>query len=433
MISRHLETEALATAATWPDASPVTLLALQLQRNPVGLVTAYAVDDLDGFRFGPPRLAQPAHGVHVAHNFDFGDFSFVSTADGIVTIDTGSTPDNAATALKALREFTDEPVTHVILTHAHFDHIGGLGTFPGAQVITQTGFATQLAAQNEVTVPFRRFLPAGASHRHDITPDRLVGEPATVDIGGVRFVLYPVRGGETDDALVVHVPAKGVVFTGDVLMPYFGSPFSAEGSPEGLFDAMRLVESLRPEIVVHGHSPLTDLIPIAVFPALRAALHELYHVVRDDLRAGRTLTDLLQRNHLPGLLRTAPHAVVPYIVMREGLIKRVHRQHTGYWQADGEGMEHVAHAEWAAALDLLADGDPARHVRVVRTLLEQGDLVLALKLADLALARHDDEDLAEARQRALLRLAERHQGLNPFKFLVYSELAGLDHKPPNGT
>ena len=58
-------------------------------------------------------------------------------------------------------------------------------------------------------------------------------------------------------------------------------------------------------------------------------------------------------------------------------------------------------AEQAAALDLVAGGstDALRHA--VATLCDRGDYALALRLADLPLARHPaDETLVAARSRA---------------------------------
>jgi hypothetical protein len=183
-------------------------------------------------------------------------------------------------------------------------------------------------------------------------------------------------------------------------------------------------------VVIHGHPPLTENFPIEVFPALRAALESLYATVRADLADGRTLIEILHRNHLPGLLRDHPGAVLPYLVVRDNLVKRVHRQRTGYWQPDGDGIEDVPPAEWALALDRLAGGDAERHEATIRDLLARDQLPLALRLADLALGRHPDEPaLTGLRRAAQVRLMERHQALNPFKFIVYSGLSGAEVPP----
>ena len=64
--------------------------------------------------------------------------------------------------------------------------------------------------------------------------------------------------GETTDALMVHLPAIGVPFAGDVLMPYLGQPYAAEGSPEGLLEALAFIGSLRARLLIHGHTTLTE-------------------------------------------------------------------------------------------------------------------------------------------------------------------------------
>src|SRR5262249_28318457 len=223
-------------------------------------IADFSVSARDGFRFRPPRLVELAPGVHVAQGFDFGDIGFVSTDEGIVAIDAGTTPDTARAALQALRRVTSRPITHVILTHAHWDHIGGLEalTESNPQVIAQAAFADELRIVNGTGVPFTYFFgSAGGRRRYDVRPHHLVRERETLMVGGTRFVLYPARGGETADALLIHVPDRGALFVGDAFMPYLGAPFVAEGSAEGLFEVMTLIRSLQPRVLVHGHPPLT--------------------------------------------------------------------------------------------------------------------------------------------------------------------------------
>ena len=49
------------------------------------------------------------------------------------------------------------PITHVILTHAHWDHVGGLAALkaPNTRVIAQARFADELRIVNDTGVPFR--------------------------------------------------------------------------------------------------------------------------------------------------------------------------------------------------------------------------------------------------------------------------------------
>jgi hypothetical protein len=71
-------------------------------------------------------------------------------------------------------------------------------------------------------------------------------------------------------------------------------------------------------------------------------------------------------------------------------------------------------------------GKPDVYSEAIGNLLERDDLTLALRLADTALVNHPGSAaIAELRQRTLLRLAQRHLTVAPFKFIVYSELAGL--------
>jgi NAD(P)-dependent dehydrogenase (short-subunit alcohol dehydrogenase family) len=268
------------------------------------------------------------------------------------------------------------------------------------RLIAQANFPDELRHQNSGPAPFRYFLPGGRSHRAQVVPDHLVSEPEKLTVGGVEFVFIPITGGETHDGLIIGVPDRQVVFTGDMSMPYLGAPFFAEGSAEGLFEAMETVMALRPRLLIHGHAGLTDAYTIEAFPGLLAAFRDLDDAVRAGITDGLTLVEILQLNHLPEVLKDHPSAVIPYLVTRDHFIQRVHRQRTGYWHPAGEGVEHFTPAELAAAADLLGGGTTAAFHTAGAELTRRGEHALALRILDLGLLSHPGTpELLDLRQR----------------------------------
>jgi glyoxylase-like metal-dependent hydrolase (beta-lactamase superfamily II) len=386
----------------------------------------------DGFRFTSPRILRPEPGIQVAQGYDFCDLAFITTSDGVVAIDAGTTQDRVKAALGDLDPAADGAISHLILTHAHWDHVGGAGALrgPGTQVIAQAGFPAGLDREQGERPLFRYFTGAAGSVTPAVVPDQLIGAPTPLTIGGTELVLYPTPGGETTDALMVHLPASGVLFAGDVLMPYLGQPFASEGSPEGLLETLAFIASLRPRLLIHGHATLTEQFTAEAIPGLRAALTQLHGEVLDGIRGGRSLPDILEEASLPAVLRDHPTAVVPYLVIRDHFTERLCHQHTGYWQPDGRGLEPATAAGHAAALDLLAGGRDEQFAAAAATLIGQGDYALALEIIQPGLLRHPASiTLAGLRRTVLYRLMEQYQQFDPFKFLIYAELAGAEIGP----
>jgi len=401
------------------------------------LATPWSVNARDGFRFASPELLDVATGVWVARGFDFADIAFVLTNDGVVVIDTGTTVGTGRAALMAFREQVSRaPIEAVILTHGHWDHVGGLAAFldDDPQVIAQIGIHDELERIAGTGVAYTWFF--GAEFEREVLhvdADILVAEPERRTIGGTEVELIPVHGGETEDALLVHLPHTGIVFVGDAFMPYVGAPFIAEGSPEGLLETIDTLQELAPARLVHGHVPLTDFYTVDVLDPLEQSLHELYDRTRTSIRDGRPLAAMIQDNVLPDILRDHPSAVVPYLVLRDQFVQRVQRDHTGYWQPESQGLAIDSRTEWATALDLLGGEDPTSFISAGEVLIARGDHTLAFELLDLGTRVHpDDVVLFGLRQRALDGLRERYQLLNPFKYIVYSELGGTPTSPVGG-
>ncbi len=389
-----------------------------------------SVDASNGFRFREKRLLREADGVYVAEGYDFANLGFIVTPGFVVAIDAGTTEETTRDALAALRQITRAPIKYIILTHGHWDHVGGLAALrePGSTVIARAGFTKELEHSQSYPPPFRYFFGTGTM-KLDAQPDRLISAPEALTDGELDLQLIPARSGETDDALFIQDRQHGLLFVGDAFMPYVGAPFVAEGSAEGYLGAIAQVLELQPRRLIHGHPPLSALFTIEAMPGLRDAVGELYQHTLSAAHSARPLGDVLQDNLLPAALRSAPAAVQPYLVLRDTFVQRLYAEHAGYWQANGDGMDHFTRAQWATALDALGIDDAA-YARGAVDLEARGDATLALHLAELGLARYpQSQALQKARSQALTSLRQMHSQTNPFRFIVYSELAGRGLDP----
>ena len=390
-----------------------------------------SVDGARGFRFGEKRLVREAEGVYVAEGYDFSNLVFFVSPEMVVAVDAGTTEETAREAVAALRQITRAPIKYVILTHGHWDHVGGLAAVrePGTTVIARAGFAEELARSRSYHPPFQYFFGTGTM-KLDVKPDRLIAAPETLTAGGLDLRLIPAPSGETPDALFVQDRKHDLLVVGDAFMPYLGAPFVAEGSPEGFLAAIDLVLQLHPQRLIHGHTPLTATFTIASMPGLRDAMGALYARSSAAARAARPLAEVLHDDFLPESLRAAPAAVQPYLVARDTFIQRLYTEQAGYWQANGDGIDAFTRGEWAGALDALGGGSDAPFVRTARDLEARGDAALALQIAELGLARYPQSAaLRQTRERALTTLRDIYSQTNPFRFIVYSEMAGRGLAP----
>jgi len=124
---------------------------------------------------------------------------------------------------------------------------------------------------------------------------------------------------------------------------------------------------------------------------------------------------MLHDNFLPPSLRENPKAVIPYLVVRDHFLQRLHQHDADTGSPTGEGMELFTRAEWAAVLDRFGNGTDASFSGRRERPARQGRRSLALRVAELGLLRYgNSEALRGARKRALAMLIERYHSGDPF-------------------
>lgn len=147
-------------------------------------------------------------------------------ADTALLIDAGSSLAEGARLRAQAESLAGHRVTHLALTHPHFDHVFGAAAFAGAEVFGPVGMDTlldQQQAREELRADaIGNGLEAGAAEEAVdalARPRHLVSGEWTLDLGGGRQVLLANVGpGHTAHDLAVLVPGSPeVVFCGDLV------------------------------------------------------------------------------------------------------------------------------------------------------------------------------------------------------------------------
>ena len=403
--------------------------------RPITLITPFSEDVASGHAFTPRRIAEIVPGrVYALSGFEFTEYYFVVSDDGrqLIGIDAGTRADSAKVAYEALRAYAPSlpELTTVFITHSHWDHVGGHKYFralnPRLRFYARSNYQEEIAREVDAPGNFgkqffgERFsLDDVRSFKPDVTIDRRTD----LKIGGTRIELIPVHGGETHDAMFIHLPDQGVMFVGDFIMPYLGAPFVEEGDFQGLLDAIDVVVEKHPQYLLHGHEPLTrNFASASMLAQLKTDLVWLHEQVLISVRRGDERAAIHQANLIPpGLIGGQPDVYQPYLILREHVIDRLYDQSVGYWQPDLQGMEHLTRADRAELLVDYLGLSEKQLVRTLERLTADGKYELAASLLESSGSRFEHStSVANAKRLVYLKLMEKHQNTDPFKFIIYS-------------
>jgi glyoxylase-like metal-dependent hydrolase (beta-lactamase superfamily II) len=150
---------------------------------------------------------------------------FMITGQGVVVID--APPLLGANILKAIGELTAEPITHVIYSHSHRDHIGAAGLLP------KTAKFIAHEATKEILVN------AGDPDRP--IPTSTFKSQLTLTVGNKTLeLMYP---GENHSAgnIFIYAPAQKVLMLVDVVFPGW-VPFAHLGMSDEVKGSIRALD-----------------------------------------------------------------------------------------------------------------------------------------------------------------------------------------------
>lgn len=182
-------------------------------------------------------------------------------------------------------------VTHVLATHADWDHVCGIAAFPDAVATMSEATATRLRARAETATTAERAAANGVEIAGEPRVDRTFRPGAALEAGPFLFETFALPG-HTPDGTAFRCRELDLLAVGDHLstieFPFVTSTAAYRGTLAALID---LLSRDPPGRVVPGHGPeLTAAEALAVADADLAYLWELHDAVaepatREDARA----------------------------------------------------------------------------------------------------------------------------------------------------
>lgn len=151
----------------------------------------------------------------------------VAGSAGALVIDTGSTPAQGQQIRRTAEQVAGVPVVGVALTHAHYDHVGGLAAFADLPRYAHVGLAVHLVDASLLA----ELAPHGVGPGDMPAPDRTFGVARAVDLGDRVVELVSVGLAHTDHDVMAVVADVKRIFAGDIIEPA-GPEIGPDADPE---------------------------------------------------------------------------------------------------------------------------------------------------------------------------------------------------------
>ncbi|MEO1142641.1 MAG: MBL fold metallo-hydrolase, partial [Pseudomonadota bacterium] len=144
-----------------------------------------------------------------------------------------ATPRLAGKVIEKVREVTDKPISHVVLTHYHAVRVLGASAYGADQIIMSDAARGMVAerGQEDWDSEFQRFPRLFEGHESipGLTwPTTTFSEGMTVYLGNRRVDIMHVGRAHTAGDAVIHVADENVMFTGDIV-EYHSACYCGDG------------------------------------------------------------------------------------------------------------------------------------------------------------------------------------------------------------
>ena len=379
-----------------------------------------------------PELIKVSDRVYCATGYAFGNVIYTITDKSVVVVDTTESTAAASKTLQELRKITHLPISYIIYTHFHPDHINGAKVFKGetTKIIAQRRLPTEIEKYNQIigykgiikTIQYGLSLPkeergvtlAISNDPNNpqisgyIPPDILFDRKYIFVEGGVEFQLYHTIG-ETIDHLMVWLPQEKVLLPGDLFyesFPMLSSPMKPQRYIPQWADSVERMRQFKPAYIVPSHTkPMVGIAEIDTALANYAkAIRFVFNQTIKAIKQGLTLDQMRQQIHLPNELANLPY-LQPIYGRFEWAINGIYKKYVGWYDLNPSHLNRLPSSIVHRAL-IDASGGTSSLLKKSQEALQDNHLQIVLELTNIILdAEPNNVDAKAVRVKALEKLA----------------------------
>jgi glyoxylase-like metal-dependent hydrolase (beta-lactamase superfamily II) len=232
-----------------------------------------------------------------------GNTAVFIQADGVTVVDTKN-PGWGKPILDAIRGLTDKPVTTIVNTHTHGDHVSGNVEFPDTvEVVTHENTKANMErmmpppGMGKPGAPPQNIFKANGGRG---TPKKTFQDRLTLGSGADRVDLYYFGRGHTNGDTMVVFPAHRVMHMGD-LFPGKSIPIMDSnngGSGVHYPETLKKVHDGVPDVdgIITGHSGVMSRQDLREYSEF---IGELVEAVRAGKKAGESAEQIAKKWTVP--------------------------------------------------------------------------------------------------------------------------------------
>lgn len=223
--------------------------------------------------------------------------------DSVMVIDAQATPVMAQDVIRRIREVTDKPIKHVVLSHYHAVRVLGASGYGASEIIASRDTYDLIVERGEADMKseierFPRLFRAVESVPGLTWPTIVFEKRLTLWLGKLEVEMLQLGRGHTKGDTVVWLPQERILFSGD-LVEFGATPYAGDAYLSDWPQTLDRVAALNPAKLVPGRgaSLQTPEDVKAGLDGTRAFVEAMYGAVKAGAASGKDLRTVYRETY----------------------------------------------------------------------------------------------------------------------------------------